>query len=944
MPGKVVCLLTSFLLFASADFSHAGSPVEEPIRLYRLADRLYNLSVTTAKTDSLAQQGFQQVVDWMRNHPAYHNDTLLFQSFLKRGTLLDVGLEYAHAKEDYLLALQVCHLGSAIPDSLCFRNLVFLGSSYYNLNDFDSASDYLHQAERFTQGRTDTGDQARLYNVLGALYYDNGNYYQSKNYLSKGLDLIRNKLPLDTLSLVSIETNVATACFRLGQYRESIGIYHSILRFGVYRDYIYLNLGRAEAAMDSSEQAMACFRRANASAVPGVLNEMAATELHQSRPDSARRYLDQFDQLIRSSKVRINTLDIGIHAFYRAAWKESQRDWEKGLGYLQQALMLFSGNFRDPDVRVNPRIFAGTFAYYRLFEALFQKATVWDEIYREHNQEPDLKSALSAYQSTISLLDYIEKNYETDDAKILLKKKSREIYQAAFADCLLMHQLHPAGGYLEQAFAICEQNKASILSSSLREREYSGNSSVMLQERNIKYNIARLDEMSSLSADSQVLESNARSKAAYEMSLARIEKQLETNDRFYQFKYGNDNPSIPDIQRHLGKTQLLVNFYETPEALHLFLVSDQEFRYCRIDSVARINRDLQDWLQRLKSSEIGRRFIDGGSGTRLYLALAEPIRALMPRKDQWIIIPDGLLYYLPFESLPGPGEHYLLEEATISYQFSSRFVVHEDDQIASLNAPYRVLSFAPFAKSKIPEGSPDYGSLAPLPASSQEIDGLPGEQFLGSHATKTQFLSELNKYPVLHLATHAVADVAKPSGSFVAFYPEKKSAPEDDLFLEELYGLNMDATRLVIISACETGEGELVNNEGVLSLARAFVYAGCSSVVNSLWKADDRSTSIILRQFHEYLRRGYPASKALQRAKLDYLHGVSAYRSPDYWSHLILLGNPDVVFRPYQGFYWRVLAVVAAMGILVGLIGILKKRKSRDRMKELSRSEVREQT
>ena len=72
----------------------------------------------------------------------------------------------------------------------------------------------------------------------------------------------------------------------------------------------------------------------------------------------------------------------------------------------------------------------------------------------------------------------------------------------------------------------------------------------------------------------------------------------------------------------------------------------------------------------------------------------------------------------------------------------------------------------------------------------------------------------MNKYPIIHLATHAVSSVDKRTESFIAFYPQEGTRTEDRLFLEELYGLNMNATRLVIISACETGQGELVSNEG----------------------------------------------------------------------------------------------------------------------------------
>jgi CHAT domain-containing protein len=137
----------------------------------------------------------------------------------------------------------------------------------------------------------------------------------------------------------------------------------------------------------------------------------------------------------------------------------------------------------------------------------------------------------------------------------------------------------------------------------------------------------------------------------------------------------------------------------------------------------------------------------------------------------------------------------------------------------------------------------------------------------------------------------------------------------------------MNATKLVIISACETGQGELVSNEGVISLARAFAYAGCASTVNSLWKADDKATSDILRQFHIYLQKGYTKSRALQQAKLDYLHSDALNKSPAYWAHLILIGNTEPVYTSGHLYMWGLLlaALIALGGI--GWMIVRRRRK-----------------
>jgi CHAT domain-containing protein len=230
-----------------------------------------------------------------------------------------------------------------------------------------------------------------------------------------------------------------------------------------------------------------------------------------------------------------------------------------------------------------------------------------------------------------------------------------------------------------------------------------------------------------------------------------------------------------------------------------------------------------------------------------------------------------------------------------------------------------VLSFAPFEK----EGD---GSFSRLAASGEEIAGLAGAQYLDRNATKAEFLQTVNRYPIVHLATHAVSSTDNAAASFIAFYPVRHSPMEDRLFLEELYGLDLRPTRLVIISACETGEGEVVAQEGVISLARAFAYAGCGSTINSLWKADDRATSFILRQFYVHLKEGETKARALQLAKLDYLKSDAVDKSPAYWAHLVLTGDSSPLYSGSLSLWWWLLLV--PVGVVVWGIGRKRKKKS----------------
>jgi CHAT domain-containing protein len=132
------------------------------------------------------------------------------------------------------------------------------------------------------------------------------------------------------------------------------------------------------------------------------------------------------------------------------------------------------------------------------------------------------------------------------------------------------------------------------------------------------------------------------------------------------------------------------------------------------------------------------------------------------------------------------------------------------------------------------------------------------------------------------------------------------------LYLEELYGQDLSGTKLVIISACETGQGELAAKEGVISLSRAFAYAGVGSTIYSLWKADDKATSFILQRFYAHLKEGVSKAKALRQAKLDYLSGDALNKSPGFWAHLVLMGDSGAVYG--RGFSWMWLLLLIPVG------------------------------
>jgi CHAT domain-containing protein len=283
-----------------------------------------------------------------------------------------------------------------------------------------------------------------------------------------------------------------------------------------------------------------------------------------------------------------------------------------------------------------------------------------------------------------------------------------------------------------------------------------------------------------------------------------------------------------------------------------------------------------------------------------------------------IIVPDGLLHYLPFEALTHNGR-YLLEDHEISYLpsaslsglwQSSRKNTDTEDKMELLAFGDPI--FGPELKASVTRksrsgpvnivrqtDSSDGFQLAPLPRTRDEVAYIAGlfspdrsRIYFGKESTEEIVKQEsLGRYRRLHFATHSLVDERSPSRSSVVLTLDDD--PGEDGFLEvsEISELDLDCD-LVVLSACQTGRGQLLSGEGILGLSRAFLYAGARSVVVSLWNVSDISTAQLMKTFYQHLVDKTSNAAALRQAKLKMARGGTETRHPYYWAPFIVVGEP----------------------------------------------------
>ena len=298
---------------------------------------------------------------------------------------------------------------------------------------------------------------------------------------------------------------------------------------------------------------------------------------------------------------------------------------------------------------------------------------------------------------------------------------------------------------------------------------------------------------------------------------------------------------------------------------------------------------------------------------QLYEKLLAPVADWLT--PELVVIPDGVLGYLPFEALltaPPPKEaegrfshyEYLLKKHQVSYCYSATLLRDMRDRQHREQPEQALLAMAPFFRGNVQElrariDSLDLlalrDSLGPLPASGEEVAVvaklLKGSAFYGAAASVENFRREAGRSRILHLSTHGKADDRAGDYAYLAFGVPGDSTAFDKLYARDLYSLRLDAD-MVVLSACETGIGHLRRGEGIVSMARAFAYAGARSIFTTLWQVSDRKTAGLVRLFYKNLAKGLPRDAALRQAKLDYLKNNRGEAShPFFWAGMIGIGD-----------------------------------------------------
>jgi len=526
------------------------------------------------------------------------------------------------------------------------------------------------------------------------------------------------------------------------------------------------------------------------------------------------------------------------------------------------------------------------------------KGDAYLQKYRKTRDINELRKSILIYKVTDSLLDRIKVEQIEMESKLFWRKTSRRMYEHAIDASYL-------SGDMDDAFYFFEKSRAIILNDLLSEQNWQTGKDIM-ELSQAKKNVLML-EREILTKDSTSQTTNEVQKELLDRryQLDRLQQAVKRkNPLYYQSFLDSNHTTLKDVgNKILNDHQALLEIFEGESAVYALFITRQHIYFNKIDKND-FDNFARSYISFIANAELLNSHVNEFISTANHLYKMIFKNCIVPQ-GRVIISPDG--DYFPFEALvtdnTKPGfPVYFIQDHAVSYTYSARYLMN--DFVNKENKAYgSVLGIAPVHY-------PYTASLDPLVGSDLSL-GQVESYFKVAHnlvegmASRNNFLQQFSKYCVIQLYTHA-SDSSDRREPVIYF-------SDSSLYLSELIQENKPSTQLIVISACNTGNGKLYQGEGIFSFNRAFASIGIPASVINLWSVDSKSTYRLTELFYRYLSAGMATDRALQSAKLEFMRSSGKQQSlPYYWAAAILVGKTDTIFME-RAFPWKTVALVAVV-------------------------------
>lgn len=702
--------------------------------------------------------------------------------------------------------------------------------------------------------------------------------------------------------------NKAYALFSLGKKAEAESVCQQGLSLLTWEDYRAAALG-----------IMADFKTNVTDAIP----------LLQEAISYAKNYYPAYSRTI--AKYELGLSDAYLSS---GAGANTNVDIQNALQYAQQALARVVSGVSANDFKKLPGLEI-LYPENTIMEALEQKANIFYARYIQTRDLEDLELAADHYGLSIEMEKILNDAYTYQSSLLTMAEQSHLRHEKALKVLFELYSKTNKKRFLEKAYAMMESSRAVVLHRLLAQQkalQTISNTSLLEKEQALSVQIADYQrlrfELELSGAASEEIEAVKTEVFNLKNAYDRLIKEVETTEpAYFQARYQTEIASIASIAKQLSSNELLVEYFWANEEQMIYQISvsgDGQIHFLKQaipTDFSIMRKELTDWT-----------FIQNNEGDSLLFQqlcgrLANLYNLLLPESTltnnlkRLIVIPDGQLSFIPFDILltesppKGPVDYaslpYLIKQTAVQYAFSGSSLTFKNQKKRKNMKNY--LGVAPEYQGSSFLSNVRNNASAVLALE----DKLGGDCLIRQEANPQEFKEKVSDYRIIHFYGHAKAYPDYPEASWLAFSGENNpnrpiasnsavnngllgttavGIPNEELsrliFLFELSQLNMQSD-LVVLSACETGTGQVAIGEGVISLARAFSYAGCPSTITSLWEANDYrgEVAFLTETFFDNIWSRMSKEEALRQAKLAYLERPGMSKYPAYWASFVLIGD-----------------------------------------------------
>lgn len=844
-----------------------------------------------------------------------------------------------------------------------YRNI---GIAYNELEQLDSANTYFQKATdlNLQQEKMDTALMANLYQHLGYVLEKKETFVKSENYLNRAYSLYRIIYENEPWELAEIYAILFDLYKKKKDYvamkkytNEAITLFESIPN-KYKEDYFELannnnNLGLAyyyskdslKYSLDYLQNALTINRRFDRLEYQAI--NLSNLSLVYKTLKQYPKAIDVIESAIEIDQSINNNIGLASNLNNKMEIYLAMQQFDKALATQQQAIQISLPNFKPNNLLENPKITTvSNNKSYALTDDLADKARILTHIAQAENSLPHWQATAATYDSIAILLNKIRLGFESDKSKSFLAKKARTIFEKAIAANVRVYELTNNPQLLPKIFQLMEQARGMIVLDAFAETNAAKQAGIPQQllnrEINLKNKLNVLEKSAAIDGSNNTDEIIPANRA-----LEQLTDSLTKNyPKYAELKYAAKKIKPSDLV--LTNAQLLINYFVGIDAIYVLLQDRNGLELLTIPKevdlaalIKELNTGILTYhLSKSRSSKAYSNYADTlvDISHQLYTLLIAPIAKKTALPAQLIIVPDGMLGYIPFDlllkELPEdatlfPSHPYLLKDHQISYTSSVTLLLGmQQKQHQPSNQDF--LAFAPeFTADNTMDDrqiAELRGGLGPLAHNVPEVKAiqqlLGGKIYTHKNATEANFLKEAPKYNIIHLSTHGKANDKIGDYAYLAFSEIKDTIENEFLYNRDLYNLQLNAD-MVVLSACETGIGELQKGEGIISLARGFSYAGAKSIITTLWSVNDAKTKVLMENFYGYIKAGKTKDYALRQAKLDLITNNADAAHPFYWAAFVPIGDMSPI--ELQGstcFYW----LIGVLGILGFIIFLMMKR------------------